>query len=66
MAEGYFLDTSALFKRYVAETGSEGVARLFDGRDPLFISAVTLCEVVQTCAAWWTWTELSARRSSWR
>jgi len=41
----YYLDTSALFKRYVQEEGSDVVNSLFDKGEPLFISAITLCEV---------------------
>ncbi|HAU31476.1 MAG TPA: PIN domain nuclease [Desulfotomaculum sp.] len=41
----YYLDTSALFKRYVQEEGSDAVNSLFDKGEPLFISAITLCEV---------------------
>ncbi|ACA60208.1 type II toxin-antitoxin system VapC family toxin [Candidatus Desulforudis audaxviator] len=48
MTQGYFLDTSVLFKRYIIETGSEAVNRLFDSeKEPLlFISTVTLPEVI--------------------
>ena len=42
----YYLDTSALFKRYVLEEGSDVVTALFDKGEPLFISAITLCEVI--------------------
>jgi predicted nucleic acid-binding protein len=41
----YYLDTSALFKRYVQEEGSDVVNSLFDKGEPLFIAAITLCEV---------------------
>ncbi|RJQ29403.1 MAG: PIN domain-containing protein [Peptococcaceae bacterium] len=41
----YYLDTSALFKRYVLEEGSDIVTSLFDKGESLFISAITLCEV---------------------
>lgn len=44
--ENFFLDTSALFKRYVPEKGSDVVDGLFELDTPLFISSVTLCEVV--------------------
>lgn len=46
MTEGYFLDTSALFKRYVQEEGSDIVDKLFEEKTPLFISSITLCEVI--------------------
>lgn len=46
MAEGYFLDTSALFKRYVQEEGSDIVDGLFEEGNLLFISSITLCEVI--------------------
>lgn len=46
MAKGYFLDTSALFKRYVQEEGSDVVDRLFKEKNLLFISSLTLCEVI--------------------
>ena len=42
----YFFDTSALFKRYVNETGSPVVNRLLDGGAPCYISMATLTEVV--------------------
>lgn len=40
-----FLDTSALFKRYVLETGTDVVDELFSQKNTLLISTVTLCEV---------------------
>ena len=40
MADSYFLDTSALFKRYVQEEGSETVDVLFKEENILFISQV--------------------------
>lgn len=47
MADSYFLDTSALFKRYVQEEGSETVDVLFkEKEDVLFISSVAICEVI--------------------
>jgi predicted nucleic acid-binding protein len=46
VTEGYFLDTSALFKRYVQEEGSDAVDKLFEEKTPLFISSITLCEVI--------------------
>jgi len=38
MAEGYFLDTSALFKRYNQEKGSDIVDGLFKEENLLFTS----------------------------
>mgnify|MGYP001163460931 CR=1 FL=1 len=46
MAAGYFLDTSALFKRYMQEKGSDIVDGLFKEENLLFISSITLCEVI--------------------
>lgn len=37
----YFLDTSALVKRYVAETGSEQVRRLFRRRVDIVVARIT-------------------------
>jgi len=42
----YFLDTSALFKRYVAEKGSNAIGNLFEQRTSVLISEITLCEVI--------------------
>jgi len=45
--KNYFLDTSALFKRYVLEKGSQVVNDLFNNQNAtIFISEVTLCEVI--------------------
>lgn len=46
MPEAYFLDTSALFKRYVQEEGSDIIDGLFKEDNLLFISSITLCEVI--------------------
>lgn len=47
MTDSYFLDTSALFKRYVQEEGSETVDILFNKEENIFlISSITICEVV--------------------
>lgn len=47
MTDSYFLDTSALFKRYVQEEGSETVDILFKKEENIFlISSITICEVV--------------------
>ena len=46
MPEKYFFDTSALFKRYVQEEGSDIVDGLFEDGNSLFISSITLCEVI--------------------
>ena len=43
--ETYFLDTSALFKRYVYEQGSGFMDRLFSEKSSIYISTVTLCEI---------------------
>lgn len=50
MAAGYFLDTSALFKRYMQEKGSDIVDELFKEENLLFISSITLCE--GRCGGW--------------
>lgn len=42
----YFIDTSALFKRYVEEEGSTVVNQIFDANVNRFISILTLSEVV--------------------
>lgn len=42
----YFMDTSALFKRYVEESGSNVVNRLLGKEDACYISVLTLCEVI--------------------
>lgn len=41
----YFIDTSALFKRYVEEAGSSIINRLLDSGAPCYISMATLTEV---------------------
>ncbi len=42
----YFIDTSALFKRYVEEQGSTLVNTLFKQGTGIYVSEITLCEVV--------------------
>lgn len=42
----YFIDTSALFKRYTDEPGSEVVNRVFAEKASRFISQLTITEVV--------------------
>jgi len=44
----YYLDSSALVKRYISETGSAWVIRLFDPRlrNEIFVGAITAVEVV--------------------
>lgn len=42
----YFVDTSALFKRYVEENGSAVVNNIFEEEANRFISVLTLTEVV--------------------
>ncbi|MDH7579060.1 MAG: type II toxin-antitoxin system VapC family toxin [Bacillota bacterium] len=44
--KAYFLDTSALFKRYRREEGSAAVEALFSRQAVRFISEITLLEVV--------------------
>jgi len=41
----YFIDTSALFKRYVPEEGSEWLERLFDEGTEILISTLTRVEI---------------------
>jgi predicted nucleic acid-binding protein len=43
----FFIDTSALFKRYQPEKGSAVVARIFEDKNqPLYISSITIVEIV--------------------
>lgn len=42
----YFIDTSALFKRYVEEAGSLTINRLLDSGATCYVSLATLIEVV--------------------
>jgi uncharacterized protein len=42
----YFIDTSALFKRYADELGTEMVNQVFDEKASRFISQLTITEVV--------------------
>ena len=42
----FFIDTSALFKRYVEESGSNVVNRLLGKEDACYISTITICEVM--------------------
>uniref|UniRef100_A0A7C2IW01 PIN domain-containing protein n=1 Tax=Ammonifex degensii TaxID=42838 RepID=A0A7C2IW01_9THEO len=44
--DAYFLDTSALFKRYRPEEGSAAVEALFNQQAARFISEITLLEVL--------------------
>lgn len=46
MSGSYYLDTSALFKRYVNELGTECINQLFNNNQPIYISQVTLCELL--------------------
>ncbi len=41
----YFVDTSALFKRYVSEDGSDFMDRLFEQENPIVISSLTRIEL---------------------
>lgn len=43
----FFIDTSALFKRYQPERGTDAVCRILESKDDLkFISAVSIIEVI--------------------
>jgi uncharacterized protein len=44
----YFIDSSALIKRYISETGSSWVLRLFDPalNNEVFIAAITSVEII--------------------
>lgn len=43
----FFLDTSALFKRYQPEKGTEAVCRIIeDESHPIFISSLTIIEII--------------------
>ncbi|MGE5578124.1 MAG: type II toxin-antitoxin system VapC family toxin [Syntrophothermus sp.] len=42
----YFLDTSALFKRYIKEAGSDNVASLFERQARFTIASLTISEVL--------------------
>lgn len=43
----YFIDTSALFKRYQPEKGTALVSQIFETFDqPVFISSITIIEVI--------------------
>jgi predicted nucleic acid-binding protein len=43
----FFIDTSALFKRYQAEKGTALVSRLLEeSGDPIFISSITIIEII--------------------
>lgn len=43
----FFVDTSALFKRYQFEKGSQKINQIIESHDkPLFISSITIIEVV--------------------
>jgi len=44
--KNYFLDTSVLFKRYVQEKGARFINELFKLKTSIFISEITLCEVI--------------------
>jgi predicted nucleic acid-binding protein len=45
-SQSYFIDTSALFKRYVFEQGSNFVDRIFSEDSSVYISTVTICEII--------------------
>jgi predicted nucleic acid-binding protein len=42
----FFLDSSALVKRYVKESGSVWVASLLDGKRPIYVARISGVEVV--------------------
>ncbi|OGW02731.1 MAG: hypothetical protein A2889_06770 [Nitrospinae bacterium RIFCSPLOWO2_01_FULL_39_10] len=43
----YFIDTSALFKRYQTEKGTNFVCQILENsRQPVFISSITIIEVI--------------------
>jgi PIN domain nuclease of toxin-antitoxin system len=43
----FFIDTSALFKRYQPEEGTETVCRIVEDKtQPVFISSITIIEVI--------------------
>ncbi len=43
----FFIDTSALFKRYQAEKGTALVSRILEeSDDPIFISSITIIEII--------------------
>lgn len=43
----YFVDTSALFKRYQSEKGTSLVCRILEATDqPAFISSITIIEII--------------------
>ena len=44
--KNYFIDTNALFKRYVEEKGSETVNNIFAQSTGKYISSICLVEVV--------------------
>jgi len=43
--KNYFLDTSALFKRYTDEQGTKTINKVFEEKANLFISQLTITEV---------------------
>ena len=45
-AAGYFIDTSALFKRYINETGTEKIDSLFNCTGLFIISSLTIIEFI--------------------
>lgn len=42
----YFFDTSALFKRYITEAGTDKIDLLFENKDLFIISSLTVIELV--------------------
>ena len=45
-ADDYYFDTSALFKRYIVEPGTELVDKLFSTANMVFISNLTIVEFI--------------------
>jgi len=42
----YFIDTSTLFKRYIPEKGTEQIDELFDIAEYIYISDLTITEII--------------------
>lgn len=46
MMNNYFIDTSALFKRYIPEKGTEQIDVLFNIAENVYISDLTITEII--------------------
>lgn len=46
MMNNYFIDTSALFKRYIPEKGTEQIDELFNIAENVYISDLTITEII--------------------